>query len=117
MFKKYKLEWMTKPPGIYEAKLVREFYVNYEDKMKSMTPSRKEKYIRKQPILDMVIMRGKLVDISEKKISNMLFGVAFELALETPNYDYHMNELKKLIKLYSLDQIMHFTWLIGHSGG
>lgn len=58
-----------------------------------MTPYKKAKYMRQQPRLDIVMMRGKSIDISMKLILEILFGEVFDIEEETPKYDYHMVKL------------------------
>lgn len=43
VFKKSKLEWMTRQQKMYKAKKVIEFYINYEAILKNMIYSMKEK--------------------------------------------------------------------------
>lgn len=59
--------------------------------------------MKNQPRLDKVILRGAIIDISEKAISKALFGDNFELTSKTPEYDYQMNELKKVKQLSTED--------------
>lgn len=50
---------------------------------KNMTPSRKDKDMRKQPRLDMVLVWDHEVDISIKEIYNALFGNTLESIEDT----------------------------------
>lgn len=57
--------------------MVREFYANYLVILKNMTPSVKDKDIRKLPHLDMIRVQGNKINIYIKSISKALFGEIF----------------------------------------
>lgn len=78
--------------------------------IKNMTPSGKKKSIKKQPQIDMVVVRGKEINISMKAIATALFGPDFELVVEIPVHDYKMTDLKKVKKLSTEDKLMHYEW-------
>lgn len=75
--------------------------MNYEATLKNITLTQKEIILREKPRLDMLMIRSKPVDISMKKISKLLFGVGFEPAVKTLEYDYRMTKLKNVKKLSS----------------
>lgn len=76
-------------------------------RLKKMTSFGMERDMRKQPKLYSVIVCGKKIDISVKAISKTLFYNEFEPSVETPEYDYRMNNLKKVKQLNNVDKLIH----------
>lgn len=61
----------------YRLEFVREFYINYASMFKNITPSIKEKDMRKKHPVDIIKVWDYEVDISVMAISNVLFGNIF----------------------------------------
>lgn len=79
---------MTKTLKNYEIEFGREFYTNYVVTIKNLTPSGKDKNMKRQPQLDMIRVQNHKVDISIKAIFNALFRKIFEPVGETLKYDF-----------------------------
>lgn len=47
-----------------------------------------------------------------KPISNALFGNTFKLVDETQEYDFWINDLKRVKKLSMENRLLHYRWLV-----
>ncbi|MCE3050499.1 hypothetical protein HAX54_047385 [Datura stramonium] len=70
IFEKYNMHWMAETPKKYISVMVREFYANYYSTLENKAPTRQA--VKKEPVLDMVLVRECPVDISERTISRLV---------------------------------------------
>lgn len=87
---------------------VGKFYSNNASMLKNMNPSGKDKDMKKQSILNTIWVQDTKVDISIRGISSSLFGVAFEMTEESVEYNFLMNDLKRVRRLSVGDKMMHY---------
>ncbi|MCD7455473.1 hypothetical protein HAX54_028275 [Datura stramonium] len=85
LFKKYNMRWMAETLRKYSGEMVREFYTNYYSTLENKAPKRQA--VKKEPVLDMVPIKACSVDISDRTISQFLFGSVYKALVLTTESD------------------------------
>lgn len=83
-FHDYDLGWNTQGGNSFCPTLVREFCLNYQARLENICKEGEKS--ADQPLLDKVLVRGIMVDVSEATINRFLHGPNFTPQATSPNF-------------------------------